>query len=336
MRILIADDDRVSLRRLEDLFVRRGYEVMAVSDGTEAWQVLSGQNPPRLAVLDWLMDDMDGVEVCRRVRECPELRDVYLILLTSRGEQQHIVAGLQAGANDYVTKPFNSSELLARVLVGTRMVGLQAELAMRVQELAALAMTDGLTGIANRRTFEARLETECLRTGRFHSPLALIMLDLDNFKCLNDSYGHQAGDEVLRTMGRVLSSSTRNTDFVARYGGEEFAVILVNTDISAAKEAAERIRTRIATEPWPHGIVTASIGIASCEHAPVGVSEFISRADRALYFSKEHGRNRATHSLDMTPDSGSIQIDARHSSNSRRVRRSNGRKISPTASKDFF
>jgi two-component system cell cycle response regulator len=299
MRILIADDDAVSRRLLEALLTRQGYDVVAVSDGTEAWQVLQGQDPPRLAVLDWLMADMDGLEVCRRVRERPELGDVYVILLTSRGDQEHIVEGLQAGANDYVTKPFNRNELLARVRVGERMVGLQAELAVRVQELAALAMIDGLTGIANRRTFDARLEFECLRTSRFDSPLALIMLDLDHFKSFNDSYGHQAGDEVLKVMGRLLSSNSRNTDLVARYGGEEFAVILVNTDIDAAKEAAERLRARIESEPWSHRLVTVSVGIASCDHGPVAVPELISHADRALYFSKKQGRNRATHFLDV-------------------------------------
>jgi two-component system cell cycle response regulator len=160
-------------------------------------------------------------------------------------------------------------------------------------------MLDGLTGIANRRMFDARLESECLRTSRFHSPLALIMLDLDHFKSFNDSYGHQAGDEVLKVMGRLLSSNSRNTDLVARYGGEEFAVILVNTDIEAAKEAAQRLRARIEAEPWPHRDVTVSIGIASRDHGPLVASELISHADRALYFSKKQGRNRATHFLDV-------------------------------------
>jgi phosphoserine phosphatase RsbU/P len=148
MRILIADDDAVSLLVLEELLARHGHEVAAVSDGTEAWQVLEGEDPPRLAVLDWLMEDMDGVEVCRRAREHPRLRDVYLILLTSRGDKEHILAGLQAGANDYVTKPFDRGELLARVRVGEQVVGLQAELVSRVRELEeALARVKQLQGL---------------------------------------------------------------------------------------------------------------------------------------------------------------------------------------------
>jgi CheY-like chemotaxis protein len=148
MRILIADDDDVSRLQLEALLTRHGHEVVAVSDGTQAWEILQGEDPPRLAVLDWLMEEMDGVEVCRRVRERPELRSVYLILLTSRGDKVHILAGLQAGANDYVTKPFDRDELLARVRVGAQMVGLQAELAVQVHELeGALTKVKQLQGL---------------------------------------------------------------------------------------------------------------------------------------------------------------------------------------------
>jgi CheY-like chemotaxis protein len=148
MRILIADDDDVSRLELAALLTRHGHEVVAVADGTEAWEVLQGEDPPRLVVLDWLMEEMDGVEVCRRVRRRPELRNVYLILLTSRGDKEHILAGLQAGANDYITKPFDRDELLARVRVGGQMVGLQAELEARVQELEdALARVKQLQGL---------------------------------------------------------------------------------------------------------------------------------------------------------------------------------------------
>jgi CheY-like chemotaxis protein len=148
MRILIADDDDVSRLELTALLTRRGHQVEAVADGTAAWEVLQGEDPPRLAVLDWLMDQMDGVEVCRRVRERPALRDVYLILLTSRGDKEHILAGLESGANDYVTKPFDRDELLARVRLGAQMVGLQAELATRVRELEdALVNVKKLQGL---------------------------------------------------------------------------------------------------------------------------------------------------------------------------------------------
>ena len=148
MRVLIADDNDVSRLELEALLARHGHEVTAVADGTDCWAVLSGEDPPRLAVLDWLMDEMDGIEVCRRVRERPELRGVYLILLTSRGDQKHVLAGLAAGANDYVTKPFDRDELLARINVGAQVIGLQTELAARVRELeGALAQVKQLQGL---------------------------------------------------------------------------------------------------------------------------------------------------------------------------------------------
>jgi diguanylate cyclase (GGDEF)-like protein len=299
MRILIADDDDVSRLALKALLARDGYDVTAVSDGTQALDVLQSEDPPRLAILDWLMDEMDGVEVCRRVRKHPELRDVYLILLTSRGDHGHIVTGLRAGANDYVTKPFDRNELLARVRVGAQMVSLHAELAARLRELDALATMDALTGIANRRAFQARLEAEISRTNRYHVPISLMLLDVDHFKRLNDAHGHLAGDEVLQRMGQLLKAGARNTDFVARYGGEEFAVILVNTRQAAAERAAERLRARIETEPWPYGAITASIGIATQGSAADTASEMIRQADQALYFAKKSGRNQVMHFLAM-------------------------------------
>ncbi len=182
----------------------------------------------------------------------------------------------------------------------------QAELIAANARLDALATMDVLTGIANRRAFGARLESECARSKREHSPLSLIMLDVDHFKSLNDTYGHQAGDEILKLMGALLSSTSRTTDLVARYGGEEFAVILANADQTAAKEAAERLRGRIEAARWPHRAVTVSAGIASWGSGGDSASELVRRADQALYFSKEHGRNRATHSLDVSSADRSV------------------------------
>lgn len=299
MRILIADDDDVSRMELGVLLTRHGHEVVAVADGSEAWDILQGDNPPRLVILDWLMDRMDGVDVCRRVRECPGLRDVFMILLTSRDDQEHVRAGLVAGANDYVTKPFDTVELLARVSGGVQMVALQTELAARVRELDLLATVDGLTGIANRRGFQSRLEAECQRSRLHQTPLSLVLLDLDHFKSLNDAYGHQAGDETLMQMGRLLTASSRPTDIVARYGGEEFAMILTRTDDAAAMDVAERLRERIQTAPWRHRAVTASVGVATFGDGADNAFDLIGQADTALYHSKHHGRNLVTHCLDM-------------------------------------
>jgi diguanylate cyclase (GGDEF)-like protein len=180
----------------------------------------------------------------------------------------------------------------------------QADLMAANAKLDALATLDGLTGIANRRTFSAWLDAECARAGRYQSPLSLIMLDVDHFKHLNDTFGHQAGDEILKLMGRILASTARSTDLVARYGGEEFAVILVNTDRTAASIAAERLCARIQAEAWPHRAVTASIGIGTFGGGATDASALINRADKALYFSKKNGRNRATSDLDINSNDG--------------------------------
>jgi diguanylate cyclase (GGDEF)-like protein len=176
----------------------------------------------------------------------------------------------------------------------------QIELVAANAKLEALATTDALTGVANRRAFQARLETECARSDRYLSPLALLLLDVDHFKAFNDTFGHQAGDDVLSAIGRLLTSATRSSDFAARYGGEEFAVILVNTDASAAKTAAETLLARIRAERWPHRPITASIGIASLAPGAETAADLIRLADKALYHSKAQGRNRVTHARDMS------------------------------------
>jgi len=180
----------------------------------------------------------------------------------------------------------------------------QAELMAANLKLDALATLDGLTGIANHRIFQSRLEAECSRASRSGAPLALMLLDVDHFKSLNDAHGHQAGDEVLKMLGGLLAVSSRSIDLVARYGGEEFAVILVNTDPVAAAKAGERLRSQIQRTNWPHRAITVSIGIASWSPGAATAAELIRHADQALYYSKEHGRNRATHSMNMNAQEG--------------------------------
>lgn len=218
-------------------------------------------------------------------------------------------ARLQSDSHfDDLTRLYNDLGLMQRELAqrNAELESLRAKLEVKQTELIAannqleaLASTDGLTGIANRRAFDFRLETERLRYNRYRTPLALMILDVDQFKSFNDLFGHLAGDEVLKRMGKLLAASARNTDFVARYGGEEFAVILPNTEESAAKGAAERLRVMIESAPWPLRPITASIGIASWNSGADTASQVILRADTALYHSKHHGRNRATHFLDM-------------------------------------
>lgn len=311
MRILIADDINVSRLELEALLTRHGHEVESVSDGTEAWEILQGENPPRLVILDWLMDQMDGIEVCRLVRGRSDLRGVYLILLTSRKDQEHVLTGLEAGANDYVTKPYNRDELLARIRVGENMIGLQAELAARVSELAALASTDELTGTSNRRTWEETAKVEHERAIRYKREYGILMLDVDHFKALNDTQGHRAGDVALRKIGRAISSLCRSADVVGRYGGEEFVVLLPETNLAGLVVLAARIRERIWSlniqhPSSPPGRVTISIGLAQGDGSPL--ETIVQRADAALYRAKRGGRNQVSGGESMPVSSLEILV----------------------------
>lgn len=200
MRILVADDDPASRLLLERLLAKWGYEVVAVPDGQAAWDILSAPRAPELAVLDWMMPGLDGVEVCRRLRGLDLRNPPYVILLTSREEKEDLVTGLEAGASDYVQKPFDPLELRARLLVGRRFAELNTKLLEAQAELERQALTDSLTQVMNRRAVLVRLEEELSRTRRQGVPLSIAVLDIDHFKAINDTYGHAAGDEVLRAV----------------------------------------------------------------------------------------------------------------------------------------
>jgi diguanylate cyclase (GGDEF)-like protein len=283
---------------------------MGFSDGSQLWIILAGTQVAAARVLE----EMSLIQNEQTGMLRAALKYASQVGQSARDESQY----------EDLTRLYNDLGRMQRELaqrnaeleaMRAKLEAKQAELIAANAKLDALATTDGLTGIANRRTFQRWLEAECSRTSRSHSPLALMMLDVDHFKGLNDTYGHQAGDEVLRTMGRLLTSNSRNTDFVARFGGEEFAVILVDTDKAAAREAAERLRMRIESEPWPHRAVTASIGVASWGPGASNATDLIDQADEALYFSKKHGRNRATHCLDIpgmrSVTSNGVKSDAR-------------------------
>lgn len=276
---------------------------MGFSDGSQIWIILARTQVDAARVLD----EMSLIQNEQTGMLRAALKYASQAALSSKDESHF----------EELTRLYNDAGKLQRDLAQRNaqlealqktLVSKQAELMVVNAQLAALATTDGLTGIANRRTFQARLEAECTRTQRYHSPLALLLLDIDAFKSLNDTHGHQAGDDILKILGRLLSSSSRMTDLVARYGGEEFALILVNTDKSTAVETAERIRLRIEAEPWPHRPITASIGIASFGPGADDLTSMISQADKALYYSKKHGRNCVTHCLDMIPENESKAI----------------------------
>ena len=294
--ILIADDEPLSRRLLQASLVRWGYEVEVAKDGEEALDVLLRDTAPRLAVLDWVMPRLDGLEVCRRARARAGAPYSYLLLLTSKEASSDVVAGLAAGADDYLRKPFDAEELRARLRTGERILNLQAELLAAQDALRVQATRDGLTGLYNRRAVLERLDQEMARARREGAELSVLLLDVDHFKRVNDQYGHQAGDEVLRELAARLGSVLRTYDAFGRYGGEELIAILPGCGNAASVLVAERMRSAAASSPIETRTgavaVTVSIGAASCRSGQTDAAAIIARADAALYRAKNGGRNR--------------------------------------------
>jgi len=306
MNVLIADDSPSIRQFVSAVVAGCGLTPTLVCDGAEACDILLDAAPPQIAIIDWFMPGMDGVDICRKVRERADGAYIYIIMLTSRTTKEDIVDGLTAGADDYLTKPFDPAELRSRIRSGRRIVELnrsmlekQEELLRLNEHLEALATRDGLTNLWNHRSFQEQFANEFSRAKRHMRELSLILLDVDFFKQFNDTFGHQAGDEVLRSVGRVLQSAARQIDIVARYGGEEFAIILPDEDIRTSTLAAERFRMAIESQEWSARPIAASFGVASLKRADDDPSAMIAEADRALYQSKRTGRNRVTHAVSI-------------------------------------
>ncbi|HUI51758.1 MAG TPA: diguanylate cyclase [Terriglobales bacterium] len=296
MRVLIAEDDTLSRTLLERTLQRAGYDVVAAADGEEALQELARQDAPRLALLDWVMPQKDGLAVCREVRLRKDQAYTYLILLSSRESKQDIVFGLESGADDYLTKPFDVDELKARLRTGERILELEDRLVEARESMRFQATHDLLTSLWNRGVIMELVTREVVRTRREGSCTAVMMCDIDHFKKVNDEYGHAAGDEVLREVARRLQLSVRSYDMVGRYGGEEFLLALNRCDAGSAISRAENLRAAISGRPIQAGNhrlnVTISIGLAlSTEFGECSVDEIMHEADMALYAAKAGGRN---------------------------------------------
>jgi diguanylate cyclase (GGDEF)-like protein len=297
MRILIAEDDPSFRRLLKEILIQWGYDVVVAENGASALQVLQSGDPPRIAMLDWMMPGMDGVEVCRKVRSKLQEPYTYIILLTAQQSDEDLVTGMEAGADDYITKPFKHNELRLRLRAGRRIIELQNELMASRDTFRAKASRDSLTGLLNHEEILGILKQELTRADREGSCVSVIMADLDHFKMVNDTYGHLAGDAVLLSVAKRMHSLMRPYDAIGRYGGEEFLIILPDCCSDCSFAFAERVRIILSSEriDTPEGkiAVTISLGLSACgSDRRQDADSLVKAADEALYKAKKNGRNR--------------------------------------------
>ena len=311
MKVLIADDSIVSRHLLGATLAKWGYEVVLAGDGMQAWEILQGKDAPALAVIDWMMPGLTGLEVCRRIREQAREPYTYILLLTSKNLKEDLIQGMDAGADDYIVKPFDQHELNVRLRAGMRLVELQAELLSAREALREQATKDSLTRIWNRSSILENLRGELARSERESRPVGVIMVDLDHFKVINDTFGHFAGDVVLQEAAERMRHSIRNYDVIGRYGGEEFLILMPGCDEKSTFAQAERLRTYLADEqiqlPSMGVTLTASFGCTSALPGRHPTAEMlVRRADEALYLAKRLGRNR----VEFLPSSHDVNLAA--------------------------
>lgn len=297
LKILIAEHEDISRRRLEKLLEKMDYEAISCKDGLEAWNVIKSEDAPNLLILNWMLPAMDGLEICRRVRKLAKESYTYILLLSSKSKQEDIISGIKAGANEYITKPFNQHELMARLTSAQHIIEMSERLLNARNTLYKQAVYDELTGLHNRHYMSEILDKEFSRAMRYQTDLSCLLLDLDYFKDLNDTFGHAFGDLVLHEFSACLKQGIRETDIPFRYGGEEFMLLLPNTDIERARDVAEKIRSACETRKYSDEtnsiVATVSIGVSSVKlHQPSTSNELIAFADKALYRAKAEGRNR--------------------------------------------
>ena len=295
--ILIIDDSKLIAQFCRQILDPKGFHVIWSPDGLKGLEEVKRVKPD-LILLDVVMPNLDGYETLQRLKQFQTTSDVPVIMLSSKTEAVDKVKGLELGAVDYITKPFDAGELIARVNTQLRLKTLHDELLEKTKKLSKMADRDGLTGLYNHRYYQDKLAEEFARAKRYKLPLSNILMDIDFFKKINDTYGHTAGDIILKGIGSMLRGSTRKEiDTPARYGGEEFAIILPHTELSRAIKVAERLRKAVAEHPFKistgHISITMSFGVAAIPHAEIEDKQALIKAsDKALYKAKEKGRNR--------------------------------------------
>ena len=297
IKVLVAEDNPVYQSMLSNMLVKWGYDPVMAHDGNEAWEALQQPDGPQLAIVDWMMPGLNGVDICRGVRAAGREPYVYILLLTARADSEDLVEGMEAGADDYLTKPFQAHELRVRLRAGRRILELQHQLLAAREALREQATHDGLTGLMNRCAVLATLDKEVSRAARAGRALSVLMVDFDHFKWVNDTHGHAAGDAVLSEGARRMRESIRSYDTVGRYGGEEFLMVLPGCDERSGVAQAERVRQTFARTPFSAGElhleVTCSIGVSSRLAPCEGDGNLLlHEADDALYAAKGEGRNR--------------------------------------------
>ena len=298
LQVLVVDDSPVYRKLIEHTLEDGGYAPLFAKTGNEGLE-LYGQHAPAIVITDWMMPDFSGPELCERIRSHAQRLYTYIIVLTSISEKDNVVKGLAAGADDYLTKPFDPGELLARIGVGRRTIGLHREIEAKNKLLEEMAHTDSLTGLPNRRAIEEWAARQLRGAARHGFAIWVANADLDNFKSINDSYGHDAGDRVLQKFSEVLRESTRASDISGRMGGDEFLLVMTHLDEKSTRLTVERLRKQFAALQFSFGgetvSVTASFGIAGFQgKEPPDFTKLVRQADKALYSGKRAGRNQVT------------------------------------------
>jgi diguanylate cyclase (GGDEF)-like protein len=296
IRVLVADDSAVSRKLVEQTLSDKQYSLVFAKSGREAVNLFA-EHHPTLVIVDWIMPDLTGLEICKHIRSKEKASYTYIILLTGKSEKESVVEGLAAGADDYLTKPFHHEELIARVGVGLRIMELQREIEVKNAMLQELALTDPLTCLPNRRAIEDWATRQLNGAARYGFSFWVAMADLDHFKTVNDTYGHEAGDTVLKVFSQILKTKSRRSDICGRIGGEEFLFVLTHATEDDAKRVIEYVRAELEETKFNFNgkslTVTASFGLAGFAgtHAPE-FNQLVAQADLALYSAKRLGRNR--------------------------------------------